>query len=241
MNYEDFKEDFGEWAPDFKPFIESEEFFKIYTKLKQDATKEVIVPDSDNTFRAFRSTPRSSVKVIWYLMDPYPKRYKDKTFQATGIAMDCSNSPDGKMQPSLDLFYGGIDDDLKKSVERSLSLEYLCQQGVMMLNTDLTCKLNKTSSHERLWDPFQKYFLEEIMGKQTGIIYVLAGKASERMEKYIQPLGNYIFKVEHPVAASYKGTSWNHQGIFRKINNILHQNTGSVVFWDRYEYENVPF
>lgn len=240
MEYEDFKNAFGDWNEQFKPFIESEEFFNIYQKLKGE--KEVITPSSDNTFRALKMTPIKEIKSIWYLMDPYSKRYKDGTNQATGIAMDCSNTIDGKLQPSLELFYDGITNDLsKKKIERNPSLEYLCKQGVMMFNTELTCKLNKTGSHARLWEPFQKFFLEEIMAKKTGIIYVLAGKESLRMEKYIQPLGNYIFKIEHPVAASYMNREWNHNNIFQKSNKILRENKGEWIFWDKFEYETLPF
>lgn len=245
MDYDDFKEDFGEWAKEFKPFIESKEFFDIYQKIKADAAKEIIVPASDDTFRAFRNTPRSSIKSIWYMMDPYAKRYKDKTNQATGIAMDCSHTPDGHLQPSLELFYEGIADDLKrKRIERNPSLEYLCKQGVLLTNTDLTCKLNKTASHNKLWEPFQKYFLEEIMAKQIGIVYVLSGKESERMEQYIQPIGNYIFKIEHPVAASYSNRQWNYQGIFQKTNKILIENIGQEIIWNKEDYDKrdeLPF
>lgn len=153
--------------------------------------------------------------------------------------MDCSNSPDGKMQPSLEKFYDTLSKDLGHKVDYNLSLEYLCNQGVMMTNTDLTCKLNKTSSHEKLWEPFQKFFLEEIMGAYTGIIYVLSGKASERMEKFINPLGNYIFKIEHPAAASHKNTDWDADNIFNKTNKLLKENLGPefIIHWDKKEFD----
>ena len=61
-------------------------------------------------------------------------------------------------KPSLELFYKGIENDLDMKVDKSPSLLYLQDQGVMMLNTDLTCKLNKTASHKKLWEPFQKFF-----------------------------------------------------------------------------------
>lgn len=240
LNWDDFKDQFHEsWHVKIKPAIESEWMFDIYAKLKQDAQKEIIVPNSDSVFTVFKETKFEDVKSIWYLMDPYPRRYKDKTPQATGVAMDCRNSPDGKIQPSLDIFYGGISADLDKRVTYSPSLSYLGEQGVMLLNTDLTCKLNKTTSHEKLWEPFQKYFLEEVMGRKTGVIYVLAGKSSVRMEKYIFPPGNYIFKLEHPVAASHKGTIWDHQGIFTKTNQILQENNDEYIFWNKYDWESI--
>lgn len=175
-------------------------------------------------------------------MDPYAKRYRNRENQAVGIAMSCDNSPDGKLQPSLEKFYEGMEADLKTTVEYNKSLEYLCNQGVMMTNTDLTCKLNKTGSHERLWEPFQKFFLQEIMGHYTGIVYVLSGKASHRMERYITPVGNYILKIEHPVAASYKNTLWDCQKVFTKTNRILQENKGEKILWNRkdWEAENQP-
>lgn len=242
--FEEFASCFGPWADRFRPFIESKEMYDIYEKLKSDARypdgrqKEIIVPSSDNTFRSFSTCNPGNLKTIWYMMDPYAKRYKNKALQATGIAMDCSNSPDGKLQPSLEKFYEGIEDDLGIKVEYSPSLEYLQNQGVMLTNTDLTCKLNKTGSHSGLWEPFNKFFLEEVMYGFTGIIYVLAGKESHRMEKHINPLGNYIIKLEHPVSASYKNSKWNHNKVFSTINRIIKENNNETIYWNKKDWIN---
>src|SRR5690242_11739951 len=136
LDYELTKDKFGEWAPKFKPFIESEAMWKIITKLREDKQRETIVPDSKNTFRAFSTTSPNDLKVIFYLMDPYPRRYSsgDRELQATGIALDCSNTPNGKLQPSLDIWYDAIEKDLGKKVRRSPDLTYLHEQGVMLLN-----------------------------------------------------------------------------------------------------------
>lgn len=227
---------FGQWAELFRPFIESEAMYDIYKKLKEDGKKEVICPGSDSVFRLFATSSPDDVKSIWYLMDPYPRRYKDKTFQATGIAMDCSNSPDGKLQPSLEKFYDAMSKDVGIKVKRDPRLDYLTNQGVLLANTDLTVKLNKTNSHGRLWEPFQEFFLGEIMGKKTGIIYVLAGKESIRMEKFIQPLGNYIFKIEHPAAASHKHTDWDCKHIFTRTNKLLKEHGKKEIMWNRNDW-----
>lgn len=239
LDYKEFEGMFGKWAPKFKDFIEGEEMYQIYEKLKSE--NEVIVPSSDQTFNCFGLTDPAEVKVIFYLMDPYPRRYKNKANQACGVAMDCRNSPDDKIQPSLEIFYDAVSKDVGRRVEYSKSLDYLLTQGVMFLNTDLTCKLNKTSSHEGLWEPFQKYFLEEVMRSHTGMIYVLCGKASLRMEKYINPLGNYIFKLEHPAAAAHSHTDWQHKEIFKQINTILKQNNNDYIEWDKREFDDCPF
>ena len=241
LDFKTFEPKLGKWAPRFKPFIESKEMWDILQKLKSEG--KVVVPKSSDTFRAFSTTDPDNLKVIFYLMDPYPRQYKDGTLQANGIAMDCSNSPDGKLQPSLIKWYDAIDKELGREVKRSPSLEYLHEQGVMLLNTDLTCKLNKTQSHEGLWEPFQKYFLEEVVGSDTQIIYVLCGKASHKMEKYINPFCR-IIKLAYPAAAEYSKGEWDSKGVFNQINSILKDNNGSFIFWDKDLWESskdLPF
>lgn len=87
LDYNEFKESFGAWAEAFKPFIESEKMFKIYERLKSDGEKELILPHSQNTFRAFATSHPERVKVVWFLMDPYSKLYpgRIKMPQATGL------------------------------------------------------------------------------------------------------------------------------------------------------------
>jgi len=243
LDFESFKPKFGGWADRFRPFIESKEMWDIMQKVKQDSMSDTIVPKSSDTFRAFRTIVPSDLKVVFYLMDPYPRKYRDGKYQATGIAMDCSNSPDGKLQPSLENWYDAINTEVGFKVERSPSLEYLHEQGVMLLNSDLTCKLNKTQSHEKLWEPFQKFFLEQVLGSDTGIIYVLCGKASLRMEKYINPFCK-IFKLSHPAAAAHTHTDWDSKGVFKQINRILKDNNGFEILWDKRqwnEYKTPPF
>lgn len=83
--------------------------------------------------------------------------------------------------------------------------------------------------------PF-KFFLEEVMSGKSGIVYVLAGKVSHRLEKYINPLGNYIYKIEHPAAASHSNTDWKHQGIFNTIDRLLKENNNEHIIWNPKEY-----
>ena len=116
------------------------------------------------------------------------------------------------------------------------NLEYLLSQGVLLLNTDLTTKVNKTGSHEGLWEPFQKYFLEEIMSKQTGIVYILSGNTSLNMEKYISPLGNYILKIEHPANAERRKREWKTENIFNNINKLVKY----PIIWNSGDYDDNP-
>lgn len=242
LKYESFAPKLGEWAEKFKPFIESKEMWDIMQRIKKDGDIDVIVPKSSDTFRAFSTISPRDLKVVFYLMDPYPRIYKggDKKnpiYQATGIAMDCSNSPDGTLQPSLENWYDGISKELGVPVVRSKSLEYLHEQGVMLLNTDLTCIKDRTQSHEGVWEPFQKYFLQEVVGWDTHLIFVLCGKSSLRMEQYINPFCK-IFKLSHPAAASHTHTDWDSKGVFMNINRILKENNTRPIYWNKADWED---
>ncbi len=238
MDYEDFADKFGKWAPLFKKFIESKDMFDIYARLKADAQTDIIVPGHENVFKVFQMTDPEDIKCVFYLMDPYPKRYKNGVLHATGIPMDCSNSLDDKLQPSLQKFYEGIEKCTKIKFDYSTSLKYLLDQGCLLMNTDLTCKLNKTSSHKGLWIKFQQYFLEQIMYDKIGITYVLCGDVSHKMERFINPIGNFIYKLEHPVSASYKNLDWNHKNIFTIINRIAKDYGKKEIDWKPKILEN---
>jgi uracil DNA glycosylase len=81
------------------------------------------------------------------------------------------------------------------------------------------------------------------MGSYSGIIYVLAGDESKRMERYIYPMNNYIFKISHPASAEHNRTKWDSQGIFRTTNKLIAENNGEgyMIYWNKFEYENPPF
>lgn len=242
MDYNDFAGDFGMWAEKFKPFIISQEMFNIYQKLKQDAKTNTIYPKSDVTFRSFGLTVPNNIRVVWYLMDPYPGTYfKTKLPQATGVPMDCSNSEDGKLQPTLIKFYQGIEDDLGITVEKNKDLSYLLYQGVLLLNTELTVIKDRTGSHSGLWEPFHRFLLEEILSGTTGISYVFSGENSKNLIKYVNQDSNYIFETEHPVAASYGQRKWKHDNIFTKINTVCKGNFGKEydIMWDRKEWDDM--
>ncbi len=87
MEYEKVADQFGEWAPKFRPFIESSEFDKIFAFLKGESREgKTICPMSADVFRTFRETPYNKLKAIFILQDPYPWAKNGKIL-ADGIPM----------------------------------------------------------------------------------------------------------------------------------------------------------
>jgi len=234
MNYEKFKPLLGTWGPYLKPMIESPEMDGIYAKLKEEAARGVkILPKSTNTYRAFAETPYNNLQVVFLLQDPYPSMINNVPV-ADGIAISCSNT--GKLQPSLEQFYDAIEDDLYEGLDvkngRNPDLSYLCNQGVMMLNTSLTVEYEKPGSHFNIWKPFTTYLFEEIfMHYNRGLVFVLCGEKSHQYEQYINPFQHWIIKVEHPAHAARKMRLWDHQNLFKKVNKVLLDNNNTTINW----------
>lgn len=241
MDYGLFEDSLGSWGPKMKQFIEGPQCDEIYSYLKKRSSEgRTILPSWEDTFNAFQKTPFEDLKVIIAAQDPYPWQKNGKNV-SDGIAMSCSNT--GIEQPSLSLFLDGIADVMPEyaGVDRDPDLSYLCSQGVMMLNTSLTVELNRPNSHSqvrvldkkiRLWEPFFKYFFEEIITSYCkGLVVVFCGKESAYYERFINPLQHYIFKVEHPSAAAHSERSWKHENVFKKINTILKENNNTRIDW----------
>lgn len=83
LNWESFKNFFHEsWHSDMKKFIESEECFNIYQKLKSEP-KGSVIPKSDKLWSAF-NYDKNNLKVVFMRMCPYHTR-DDKDDYADGL------------------------------------------------------------------------------------------------------------------------------------------------------------
>jgi uracil-DNA glycosylase len=156
---------------------------------------------------------------------------------ADGLLMGCSVT--GRMQPSLEKFYDGVEkelyDGLNLNYVKNPDVQYLAKQGVLMYNAALTTEMNKAGSHIELWEPFTKYVLEEIV-TPTGVPVIFLGKDASKYEKYTSPF-SWNFVLTHPASAAYKQSDWNTEGVFTKVNKVLKDNNNFHIEW----LDKVPF
>lgn len=232
MEFERVAYQIGDWGPKLRPFIESKEFDNIFAFIKQESRDgKIICPQHKDIFRAFRETAYSDLRAIFMLQDPYPW-IKGDQYVADGIPMSCSYT--NKCQPSLDLFYDGMEDDLGVKVPHMPDLSYLCKEGVLFLNTSLTVELNKPGSHTKigLWDPFIEYLITEVINfYNPGLVYVGLGANAKTFTRAVIPFIHWGFEVEHPAAAAHKNRQWNHQNVFTKINKIVKDCNNEQINW----------
>lgn len=233
------RERLGTWTDLFAPFIQTPTWDGIFDKLfaiKQKGRQ--IIPASENVFKSFALCDRNTVKAVVILMDPYPSFTKENKMIANGVPMSCADT--GIMQPSLEIWYSGMDESLfgfNPNLDKRLDNSYLLtEEGVLLLNSSLTCEKDKPGSHVDIWTPFMKFFIEEILNKYySGLPIVLCGAQAHKLEKYVSPMLHYVKKIEHPVAASYGNRPWKHDNMFSWCNQIIASNNGEefVIKWHR--------
>lgn len=226
------KEYFGDWSK----VIDTLEADRILKKLVN--SKQLICPKIKDIFKAFTLCSLHNLRVVILGQDPYNNLKKGVPI-ATGIAF--ANSKDTlerNYSPSLNILMESIIDFTlpHRKIIFDPSLEKWENQGVILLNSALSCIAGKTNSHTLMWRPFIKSFLLNLSTYDTGIIYVLMGKEAQSFEPYINKQYNHIIKVNHP--------SWyarNHismpSDLWYQINDILKSKYGHGIEWYKeYKY-----
>ena len=226
------QEYFGDWSE----VVDLQEADRIIRKLS--ASNHIICPQPKDIFKAFTLCPLNGLRVLILGLDPYNNLHSvccnnivTKVPVATGLAF--ANSPDTQeLSSSLEV--------LKESVinytipHRTTifdpSLEKWEAQGVLLLNSALSCEVGRTGSHTLLWRPFIKSLLTNLSKYHTGVVYVLMGTVAQSFEPYINKQFNHVIRIRHP--------SWYARqrqrmpsDIWQEINSILIGQNGYGIEW----------
>jgi len=235
MNWNTFKDQFHEsWHPKMQKFVESKECDNIYEFLKKESRRgKKIAPSSINTYRAFLETPLDTLKCVLLSFCPYHTIINGVPV-ADGLAFSCGIT--GKQQPSLTKFLEGIENDVYNGLNLNYNkdmadLSYLAREGVLLWNSALTVEQSKAGSHQEKWAKFTKYVLEECLA-YTGVPIVFIGGDAQEYMRYVSPLTHgHIFEIEHPSFAARNQQDWNTKGVFKKVTEIVRQNTKHEIDW----------
>lgn len=206
--------DFYLYQLDFQILLE--ELIKEYNKGYK------FTPRLSNAFNGILTCPHDNIKVMIIGQDPYPQQGV-----ADGIAFSCSITK--KEQPSLKYIFNEVEKLYAEGYDRNPNLERWTNQGVIMLNTALTCRVGEIGSHYHLWRGFTSFFLEYMNRKNKDCITVLLGKKAEEWEGHVN--NHDIIKVSHPASAAYSGGVWDSNNLFQKINQKLEKIEKTPIIW----------
>lgn len=183
------EEYFGGWTK----VIDKAELDRVVTKVNS-LPRATLCPEYHNIFRAFHLCPYEDLKVVMIGQDPYPQRGV-----ATGVLFGNKEDVD-KLSPSLEVVKEScINFEIPhKTIIFDQTLESWSKQGILMINSALTCELNKVGSHTMLWRPFMTKLIKNLSEKNHGLIYVLFGEQAKTLKPYINKMNNYIIEEKHP-------------------------------------------
>ena len=222
------EEYFGDWLQ----ILPNKEMMDIIKKLI--SIKNQICPDFKNIFKAFHKCPYRALRLSILGQDPYPQQGV-----ATGLAFANYNYvSEDNLSPSLQVLKESI---INYEVPHNLiifapELEEWAEQGVLLLNTALTCEINKPGSHSLLWRPFICQLIKQICSYNPGLVWLLLGNSAQSFEPYINN-SQYIIKAKHP-AYYYRNHEKMPYHIWSDINKILVGLNGyGINFYKEQNYE----
>lgn len=224
------EEYFGDWIK----VIDKNELAVVMRWLKT-VNPNNLCPQPQNIFKAFRTCPYNDCKVVFLGQDPYPQ-----AGIATGILFGNSvDTPEEYLSPSLKVVKeAAIDYTIPHNIiEFDNTLESWARQGILMINTALTCNVNQVGSHYMIWKPFISKFLHNMSSMNSGIIYVLFGSQAASFKDDIVGQQHIIMEY-HPAYYARRGTKLSPL-LFKEINKILKGTYNQEIeFYKELDYGN---
>lgn len=212
---------FGDWMK----VLDRAETMKIMGWLKT-VNPNTLCPALPNVFRAFKLCPHKECRVVFIGQDPYPQKGV-----ATGILFGNSKeTPEDKLSPSLQVVKeSAINFEIPHNIITfDQTLESWAKQGILMINSALTCEVNKIGSHVNQWRPFVSKLVKNLSYRETGLIYVLFGKQAQTLKPYIDERYNDIIEIEHPAYFARTNKIMPYS-VFKQMNDMLYGRYGEKI------------
>ena len=221
------EEYFGDWMK----VLDKTEAMKIMGWLRT-VNPNTLCPTLPNVFRAFKLCSYNKLRCVMLFQDPYPQQINGIPV-ATGIAIGNSkDTPEDKLSPSLQVVKeSAINYEIPHNpLTFDNTLESWAKQGILMINSALTCEVNRVGSHVNEWRPFVSKLLKNLSIRETGIIYVLFGRQAQTLKPYIDEKYNDIIEIEHPAIFASTNQIMPYS-VFTRVNDLLYGRYGEKIEW----------
>jgi uracil-DNA glycosylase len=202
-----------------------EYFIKLDQFLLEEKNRgyEILPPDLE-IFEALNQTPFDKVKVVIIGQDPY-----HGPMQANGL---CFSVNDGiPFPPSLRNIFKELKSDINFNTPKSGNLTSWAKQGVLLLNSTLTVRLNEANSHSKIgWQIFTDKIISEVSSKKENIVFILWGAHAQNKLSLIDKNKHLVLQSAHPspLSASRGFFGCKH---FSKTNKYLINKNIEPINW----------
>ena len=204
-----------------KPYFRNLEAF--WDEAYASAT---VYPPRELIFNAFRKCPLDKVKVVLLGQDPY-----HEPGQAMGLSFSV---PSGvRLPPSLKNIYKEIENDLGIYMNhQDGDLTYLAEQGVLLLNVNLTVEAHKALSHEKKeYLEFTKDILACLSSLDRPIVYLLLGGFAKSFAPILSNPNQLVLMANHPSPLSANRGGFFGTHLFSTANEYLSQHELEQIRW----------
>ena len=187
------------WNDFFNIEKEKPYYRDLMTFVNNEYNEKKINPDKENIFKAFYLTSLKDVKVVILGQDPYPTN----DF-ACGLAF--SVKEDSKLPKSLVNIFKELESDLGIKKENG-DLSSWAKNGVLLLNTILTCEEGHPLSHKNKgWETLTDNVIKLLNTIDRKIVFILWGAPAIKKSELLNNPNHLIIKTPHPSPLSaYRG------------------------------------
>ena len=220
----------GDWLPALEQEFKKDYYRQLFTFVKDEYSKHVIYPPSEDIFNALHLTPLKNVKVLILGQDPYHEPH-----QAHGLSFSVLPGK-ADTPPSLVNIYKELSDDLGCYVPNNGYLKKWADQGVLLLNTVLTVRAHEANSHKgKGWEQFTDAIIRAVNEQDRPVVYMLWGKPAQMKKSMLNNPKHLVLEAPHPSPLSaYRGFfGCKH---FSKCNDFLEKNGVAPIDW---QIENI--
>lgn len=234
-----------DWYEFLKDEFEKPYFKELWKFLEDEYKTKVIRPNAANIFEAFKLCPLADLKVVIIGQDPYPN------IHGHGLAF---SSLQTTRPPSLRYIFSEIITDLNSKGDDPdvfpgptdfphNNLTGWANQGVLLLNTVLTCIDKQSNSHKgKGWEQFTQSVVRKLISTSNDrpIVFLLWGNHARKafsdsctgISLADQLKSNTIFyQAGHPAAACYGKDLFSGCKHFSRTNEYLISKNLTPITW----------
>ena len=221
----DFKES---WREKLKEELDKPYYRELVEKVREEYKNETCYPPEDKIFNALNLCPFDKVKVVIMGQDPY-----FHSGQAMGLSFSV---PEGiQLPPSLQTLYRALEISLDASDKPLGDLTRWVEQGVLLLNTTLTVRKDKSNSYRKYkWRRFTDAVIRALDAEREHIVFMFWGRIAQRKERlvHVDNDRHMVLKAIHPspLAVRRKG-EWNGKEHFTCCNKYLNEHGIAPINW----------
>lgn len=198
---------FGDWMQ----VIPVPEIAYVVYHTNHNYETGLYTPEYGNIFKAFELCSLEKCKVVMLGQDPYPQEGV-----ATGVLFG-NKKTTISVSPSLRVIMESLNADRNNF---DITMEHWAKQGILMINSSLTCKVNRIGSDFLVWKPFISKFLVNLSAVRKDIVYALFGRQAQSFGPCIS--SGIVLEEKHPAFyARYNAPMPNR--IFNEINSHLEE------------------